>query len=193
MLEMTIAAEGSYGACLRAPKICDRYHTPHATQSKPMAEPPGSPWAGGSQAEACFPYGLCLIRSASSRQRRDACTSFLTELGHANTVCPMAGDATMPVYGREDGGAQGLTVMARTWGTSVRASLSQRKPTAAARQADAGPVRLMPLFVGRRICPSSVDRPNGKAGCAATYRRCVERGTGCQALPLAPRVGKSGV
>ena len=41
MLAMTIAAEGSHGACLKAPKICDRYHTPHAAQSKPMAEPPG--------------------------------------------------------------------------------------------------------------------------------------------------------
>ena len=29
---------------------------------------------------------------------------------------------------------------------------------------NAGPVRQRPLFVGRRICPSSVDRPNGKRG-----------------------------
>jgi hypothetical protein len=134
-------------------------------------------------------------RSARRRAGSDgARPSLLTGLGHANTVGPSAGDTIMPADGREDGGggAQGWAVMARTWGTAVRASLSQRKPTAAARPADAGPVRQMPLFVGRRICPSSADRPNGKAGCAATGRRCVERGKGCQALPLAPRVGKSG-
>jgi hypothetical protein len=35
MGEVTIAAVGSHGGCLRSPKICDRAHTPHAASYRP--------------------------------------------------------------------------------------------------------------------------------------------------------------
>ena len=35
MVEGTIAAVGSPGACCRSPPICDRAHTRHAAQCKP--------------------------------------------------------------------------------------------------------------------------------------------------------------
>jgi hypothetical protein len=91
MVEVTIAVEGSHGVCVKSPKNCDRYHTSHAALDRPRAESPGPQWAGGGHVEACFPYELSLIRSASSRQLWDACPSFLTELRNSNTVCPTVG------------------------------------------------------------------------------------------------------
>src|SRR5215813_7370950 len=45
-----------------------------------------------------------------------------------------------------------------------------------------------PLRRQRRIRPSRVDRPNGKAECAETCLLRLERGKGCKALPIATRV-----
>ena len=45
-----------------------------------------------------------------------------------------------------------------------------------------------PLRRQRRIRPSRVDRPNWKAECAETCLLRLERGKGCEALPIATRL-----
>jgi hypothetical protein len=46
-----------------------------------------------------------------------------------------------------------------------------------------------PLRRQRRIRPSGVDRPNWKAECAETCLLRLERGKGCEALPIATWAG----
>ena len=46
-----------------------------------------------------------------------------------------------------------------------------------------------PLRRQRRIRPSRVDRPNWKAECAETCLLRLERGKGCEALPIATWAG----
>ena len=46
-----------------------------------------------------------------------------------------------------------------------------------------------PLRRRRRIRPSRVDRPNWKAECAETCLLRLERGKGCEALPIATWAG----
>src|SRR6516164_755847 len=150
-----------------------------------MAETPGPPWESGGQAGSPLPPGLSLLRSASRRQRRVASTSLLTALGTSHTVYPMGGDATRPAYGREDGGsvgAQRLAVRARTWGRSVRGSLSKGKPTEAERKAEAGPQRLVHLAVGNdaSALPESTG-PTGKR--RARKRACSVWSGGKAAKP----------
>src|SRR6516165_5695310 len=150
-----------------------------------MAETPGPPWESGGQAGSPLPPGLSLLRSASRRQRRVASTSLLTALGTSHTVYPMGGDATRPAYGREDGGsvgAQRLAVRARTWGRSVRGSLSKGKPTEAERKAEAGPQRLVHLAVGNdaSALPESTG-PTGKR--RARKRACSVWSGGKAARP----------
>jgi len=97
----------------------------------------------------------------------------------------MGGDATRPAYGREDGGsvgAQRLAVRARTWGRSVRGSLSKGKPTEAERKAEAGPQRLVHLAVGNdaSALPESTG-PTGKR--RARKRACSVWSGGKAARP----------
>jgi hypothetical protein len=49
MVEVTIAAAGSHGGCVRSLKICDRAHTPHAAQGRPRTQSHAGAWAGWRQ------------------------------------------------------------------------------------------------------------------------------------------------
>ena len=91
----------------------------------------------------------------------------------------------MPAYGMEDGGsvgAQRLAVMARTWGRSVRGSLSKGKPTDAERKADDSPLRLVHLSVANdeSALPESTG-PTGKR--SARKRACSVWSGGKAARP----------
>jgi hypothetical protein len=55
-----------------------------------VAETPGPKWESGGHTGSFLPYGLSLIRSASSRQLRVARTSLMAELGNSNAVYPTA-------------------------------------------------------------------------------------------------------
>lgn len=53
MVEVTIAAEGSDGGCVRSPTICDHSHTLHAAQCKPRTQSHASAWLKGRQEGVC--------------------------------------------------------------------------------------------------------------------------------------------